>query len=201
MIKNIYIIGIFLTACIVLSCSGKNKGGIEREDSISMVDSTDDIESIKEASEQARPDSIRQDSINNASAGLTFQTFTKKSSPTLLTTKEIGRNLVELGFQLADTKTHKINDPWDFSDDAEKVNETLTTYTKTIGERTTKVVVSEIESDLTGVEISFSNSKEKKEFDQTYKNKFKNLDKCDWDVMINEKGNSVSIIIGSPCAA
>lgn len=201
MVKKFYIIGIFLTATMALSCSGKNNGGIEREDSIQGVDATGDIETIQAESEQARLDSLRQDSINNASAGLTFQTFTKKSSPTFLTTKEIVRNLEELGFQLVNTKTRKIDDPWDFSDDAEKVNQTLTTYTKTIGERETKVVVSEIESDLTGVEISFPNSKEKKEFDQTYKNKFKNLDECDWDVMINEKGNTVSIGMGSPCAA
>ena len=116
----IFIIGTFLS--VATSCSGRNPEK-EREDSISTADSIAVIEVAIQETEQVRINSIQQDSIENATAGLTFQTFTspKKMEMGDVTLqlfsplKTITSNLISLGFELFDTKTFTRNDYFDES--------------------------------------------------------------------------------------
>ena len=104
--------GLFLTIGIMASCSGRNAEKL-REDSIRKADSIAAIQAEKEeatrAAEQARLDSIRQDSIEQeAKLNLAQMSFINNNNWL--------KTLPKFGFELKKKKTSEDWDEWEGTD-------------------------------------------------------------------------------------
>lgn len=195
---TIFTFGVMLLGGIMASCSGGNAEK-EREDSMRTADSLAAIEADLQQIEQARLDSIRQDSINNASAGLTFEMFTCPEKiegvtlTTFLTLKKIKSNLEGLGFEQTGSQNKKEKD-YDWTpDNPTYYTKNTTTFAKTIGSNTTKVEVEGSEGYVSEVDIEFPNEAQVAEFKSTVKGKLKDSNVY-WHAMeIKYKGNKVEI--------
>ena len=120
--------GLFLTIGIMASCSGRNAEK-EREDSIRIADSIAAVEEAKEEAlriaEQARLDSIRQDSIEQeAKLNLAQMSFIKNNNWL--------KTLPKFGFELKNKKT---TEDWDEWEGTERVVDTHYTYQRELNGR------------------------------------------------------------------
>ena len=197
--RNIlFIAGLFVLLSSIASCAGRNAEK-EREDSIRIADSIAAAEAAQAAAEQARLDSIRQDSINNATAGLTFQMFCypeKVEGVTLqsfLTLKQIKSKLEEIGFTQTGSQQKKEKE-YDWTpNNPSYYTKTITTFSKTIGENTTTVTLGGADGDVFDAKIEFPKSKDVEEFKSTVKGKLKDSNVYWHAIEISYKGNTVVI--------
>ena len=197
---------------LMVSCSGNGTTEKAQEDSKRLADS---IAQVKAAAEQARLDSIRQDSIQKAeleafNINLFVSPFKEEGfqgkGMELKTDKQISKALANLGFsenKSVRTRTEEICGSW------ETWKSTKYTYSKTIGDKT---IIVENEDEL---EIIFPNSELKEKFmksaikagykkDNNYSDRegtfYKGPSDCYYrgsDIMV--QGNNVLITVRTEC--
>ena len=196
--KALYVVVSIITAGIWISgCSNGGGGGNSekfREDTLNIADTMGRAGIVEVVDSAVAGYEIEQDAIENASSGLTPETFIKKID--LLSVNKIESNLKSLGFELKNTQKRKEEDPFPDPEgpDDQYILVTYKTYIKTIGDQTTKVVVIYNPDYYDSVEINFPNSQEKKEFNQSLKKLFRGVkDKCDLNIGISNMGNTIQI--------
>ena len=194
--------GFFVLPAVIISCSGGKNAEQEREDSIRRADSLAAIEAQIEALEQARLDSLRQDSLNRVASKLTFQTFSVSekvdgvSLQSLDSDKKIESRLKEKGFELTETKKEQKKD-YDWTpQNPTFYTVTVKTYTKTIGDKTTVVKLEGGDGYVSNVVINFPDSSDVDEFKSTVKGKLKDPDVYWHEMNISYKGSTVEISMG-----
>lgn len=196
------------TLLLITSCSGNgnrksdkaNEDPIRRSDSITAT--ADSLEDPSRIIEETRLDSIRKDSIDYVSAGLTFQTFTSPKKlgegnvtlQLLSSAKKVESNLIGLGFELVKTKKFKRNDYWDSDiDSTSYIEAILNTYSKEIDGRSTVVSVESSDNQIIELSVDFPDSKDLEEFKKTVKGKIKDNKEFYWELKIRYKGNKVTL--------
>lgn len=192
----IFLIGTFVS--VFISCSGRNTEK-ERADSIRIADSIASAQVAKYKAEQARLDSIREDSIKNMAAGLSFQTFIspKKMEMGGITLqlfsplKTVASNLASLGFELIDSRTFTRHDYFDGSGDGEDVTARLDNYKKMVKDHLTLVSIESQGNTIIDISITFPQSKDVEVFKQTVKGKLKDNRHNMWQLEIKYEGNKV----------
>lgn len=192
-------LGILAILVLAMSCTDGGRTEREREDSNRMEVASAQEEAAKAAAEQARVDSIRQDSINNATAGLTFQMFCKPekiegiSLQSFLSFKQIKSNLEALGFSETGTEKKKER-AYDWTpEDPTYYTKTITTFSKSSGENTTTVRVGGSDGDVDEVKIDFPKDNDVLEFKSTVKGKLRDDRVSYWATKINYSGTRVTI--------
>ena len=187
---------------LMASCSGNTTKEKAKEDSIRIADSIAQVEAAKAAAEQARMDSIRQDSINNATAGLTFQMFCKPEKvegvnlQSFLSLKQITANLEKIDFSLTKTQKKKDKD-YDWTpDNPTYYTKTITTFAKPIGNNITTVKLEGADGYVSKAIIEFPKPDDVSEFKGTVKGKLKDTDIYWHEMYIKYKGNTVEIEAG-----
>ena len=189
--------GILILLFITMGCSEGRKVNNELEDSERIADSIAQIEAVRaaEAAEQARLDSIRQDSIENTKTP-TFQTFCYPYNVDGIVTLQdfykashIEKSLKNLGFKLEDTKK-ETRETYDGEDVYTVI---LKSFIKTMGDKTITVTFDNDDNHVTFVEILFPNLEQVEKFKSTVKGKLSDDRVPYWATKINYSGTKVTI--------
>ena len=196
--KSFFTLVVGLVLGLSTNCSTKNVEK-EKEDSINHENFIVAVEGVIHEVDQDRLDSIRKDSINNASICLTFQTFTSPKKMDLGNVtlqlfsplKTIETNLASLGYELIDTKSFERNDYYDGSDEPTYVTAQIKIYNKIVNGQITLVSIESQNDSIIEISIIFPNTSYAEAFKKTVKGKLKDIQDNFWQLEVNYTGNKV----------